>query len=113
MKLLTQDAVIVCDHSSGIVGLQPSQAWVTISGRAVLVDNDPENRPIAGCPNYGATIKPCVNTLQVKQGYSGFVRVGGRAVCLDSVTGLTDGTPPGMVNYTVRSAGQRLAGASS
>jgi hypothetical protein len=34
-------------------------------------------------------------------------------VCLDAVTGLTDGTPPGIVKYKVRNAGQRLVGASA
>jgi hypothetical protein len=29
-------------------------------------------------------------------------------VCLDTVTGLTDGTPPGIVTYKVRHAGQAL-----
>jgi hypothetical protein len=36
------------------------------------------------------------------------VRIDGCAVCLDTVTGLTDGTPPGIVTYKVRSPGQTL-----
>lgn len=106
MKLLTEAAVLVCDHETGIVAIIPSQNLLTIDGRAVLVDNDPEGRPIAGCPNTGAMIKPCTSTLKVKQGYSEFVRIDGKAVCLDTVTGLTDGTPPGVVDYKVRHPGQ-------
>ena len=106
MKILTEQAVLVCDHQNGIVAIAASQDWVTIDGHAVLVDNDPEGRPIAGCPNTGAMIKPCTSTLKVKQGYSGFVQIGGKAVCLDTVTGLTDGTPPGVVDYKVRNPGQ-------
>lgn len=106
MKVLTEEAVLVCDHENGIVAIVASQNWVTVDGRAVLVDNDPEKRPISGCPHTGAMIKPCTATLQVKQGYSDFVRIDGKAVCLDSVTGLTDGTPPGVVDYKVRSPGQ-------
>ena len=113
MNLLSLDAVLVCDHVSGIVGLVASQAWVTVGGRPLLVEGDPESRPIAGCPNYGAAIKPCTSTLPVKQGYSGLVRIGGRRVCLDTGTGLTDGTPPGIVDYSVRSPGQQIVRAGA
>jgi len=108
MKLLSQDAVLMCKHVTGLVGIVPTQDWVTVEGRLFLVDDNPENRLIVGCPNYGVTIKPCVKTLAVQEGYSGFLRVDGRRICLDTVTGLTDGTPPGMVKYEVRSPGQQL-----
>jgi hypothetical protein len=107
VKVLTIDALLVCDHR-GTVKNVASQSLVTIAGRQVLVDIDPEGRSIGGCPNYGATVKPCTNTLPVKQGYSTFVRVDGHRVCLDTVTGLTDGTPPGTVNYLVQLPGQEL-----
>lgn len=110
MRALTQDAVIPCKHAAGLVGLVPSQTWVTVERRALLVHPDPEGRPIAGCPNVGATIKPCTSTLPVEQGYSELVRIDGRRVCLDAVTGLTDGTPPGTVKYEVRSPGQGWVG---
>jgi hypothetical protein len=102
MRLLTEDAVLVCKHEMGRIKLDPSQNVVTIAGRRVLVEKDPEGRPIKGCPNIGATIKPCTRTLAVKVGYSGLLRVGGRRVCLDTVGGLTDGTPPGVVQYHVQ-----------
>jgi hypothetical protein len=108
MKWLTEDAVITCRHVLGIVQLAPTQDLVTIARRKVLVDNNPEGRPIVGCPNIGATIKPCTTTLKVEAGYSDFLRINGQRVCLDTVTGLTDGTPPGEVKYTVRSPGQDL-----
>lgn len=108
MKWLTEDAVINCKHELGIVKLAPSQDLVTIEQRKVLVENDPENRPIAGCPNIGATIKPCTKTLKVEEGYSDFLRINGHRICLDTVTGLTEGTPPGVVKYVVRSPGQKL-----
>lgn len=112
MRLLTVDALMVCAHELGKVGLVPSQTWVRVQGRPVLVRADPEGRPIAGCPNIGPTIKPCTSTLAVQKGYSSFVRIDGRAVCLDSVTGLTDGTPPGVVKYKVNAPGQTLVGGS-
>ena len=108
MRLLTQDAVLVCAHELGIVGIVGTQDWVTVSHRRVLVEADPEGRPIGGCPNVGPTIKPCTATLPVRAGYSDFLRINGRRVCLDTVTGITDGTPPGTVKYKVRSPGQDL-----
>ena len=108
MKLLTEDAILVCDHKLGAVSIQAGQGLVTIGRRRVLVDNDPEGKAITKCPNVGATIKPCQRTLNVQQGYSDFIRVEGKRVCLDTVTGLTDGTPPGTIHYTVVKPGQEL-----
>jgi hypothetical protein len=106
MKLLTEDALVVCAHELGRVGLEPSQSLVTIGRRRVLVATDPEGRPIRGCPNVGAAIKPCARTLQVRAGYSDLLRIDGQRVCLDTVVGLTDGTPPGIVPYKVNAPGQ-------
>ncbi len=105
MKLLTEDAVLLCEHD-GKVSNQPSQALVTIAGRKILVENDPEGRGIIGCPNIGLTIKPCTLTLKVDAGYSDLLRIDGKRVCLDTVTGLTDGTPPMTVKYYVSNPGQ-------
>ena len=59
MKWMTEDAIVLCTHQLGTVGNQPSQGLVTVDGRKVLVDNDPESRQIRLCPNYGITVKPC------------------------------------------------------
>ncbi|MBK8906967.1 MAG: hypothetical protein IPM60_03415 [Rhodospirillales bacterium] len=111
MIWLTEDAVLCCDHEAGLVRIVGTQDLVTVAGRAVLVQSNPESRPIVGCPNVGPTIKPCLQTLKVEKGYSAFVRIDGKAVCLDTVSGLTDGTPPGTIKYSVRSPGQALVGA--
>ena len=108
MNVLTEDAKLVCKHEKGVVGIVASQKLVTINQRCVLVETDPEGRPIAGCPNIGAAIKPCTATLKVQAGYSDFIRIDGRRVSLDTITGLTDGTPPGVVQYVVRDPGQTL-----
>ncbi len=108
MDVLTEDAILICQHELGKVEIKATQDLVTIGKRRILVERNPESKPISGCPNVGATIKPCTNTLKVRQGYSSFVRIAGRRICLDTVTGLTDGTPPGVVEYKVRSAGQSL-----
>ncbi len=106
MKILTEDAVLICAHQLGKVANKPSQNLVTIGKRRVLVEIDPEGRTISMCPNIGMTIKPCQLTLKVETGYSQFISIGHKKVCLDTVTGLTDGTPPGTVKYLVRVPGQ-------
>jgi len=106
MLILTEDAVVVCKHELGKVKIEATQRLVKVEGTSVLVETDPEGRPISHCPNYGPTIRPCLTTLKVKVGYSDLLRIEGRRVCLDTVKGLTDGTPPGIVEYKVRSAGQ-------
>ncbi|MDJ0890288.1 MAG: hypothetical protein QNK18_03710 [Gammaproteobacteria bacterium] len=110
MRLLTDRAVLVCAHETGLVGIAASQTLVSISGHRVLVKPDPVAKPIVGCLNANppAGIKPCTSTLPVQKGYSDFMRIDGRAVCLDTVEGLTDGTPPGSHKYKVRSPGNNL-----
>jgi len=106
MLLLTEDAKIVCTHELGNVQVIATQDLVTVEHRKVMVERDPEGRPISGCPNTAPGVKPCTSTLTVITGYSPQIRIQGRRLCLDSVTGFTDGTPPGVVKYEVRQAGQ-------
>lgn len=108
MYWLTENAVLVCAHELGRVTNTTSQNFVRINNNRVLIKPDPEDRPIAGCPNTGPSIKPCLKTLKVRQGYSSFIRINGHSVCLSTVLGLTDGTPPGTVTYKVHSSGQKL-----
>lgn len=96
---ITLDSVIKCDHK-GVIQNVNQQDWVTIDV-PVLVDNDPEGRDIDWCPNSGPTIKKCGKTLKVAVGYSTWIRIDGHAVVLATLDGLTDGTPPGVVHYTV------------
>lgn len=106
MNWLTEDAKLICAHINGKVAIEPTQKLVTIEGRRVLVATDPERKGISGCPNVGPAIKPCATTLKVEKGYSPFITIEGRQVCLDTVTGKTDGTPPGTVYYFVKEPGQ-------
>jgi len=107
MLALTEDAGLFCKHGPGKVSIKPVQSLVTVQGRKVLVEPDPVGRPISGCPSV-VPFKPCLTTLAVQKGYSQFIRVQNRRLCLDTVTGYTDGTPPGVVMYEVRFAGQEF-----
>ena len=108
MKLLTMKAKLTCKHVVGVVRLGNQQDFVRISGSPVLVENDPVIKLIEHCPNIGMNIKPCLLTLAVEKGYSQFIYIAGKPVCLDILVGLTDGTPPGTVEYQVRSPGQNF-----
>ena len=110
--ILTDRAKLVCQHKIGVVVLFATQHLVRIAGHAVLVGGlpkgDTEFQPIIGCPNLGMTIKPCTLSLKALVGYSNFIFIKGRPICLDTISGLTDGTPPGCVNYEVASPGQNF-----
>ena len=108
MYLLTLKAILACKHQTGIVALAAKQNFVRISSSPVLVHGDPVGKPIAGCPNVGATIKPCTSTLNVTKGYSSYISINGNKVCLDTITGITDGTPPGVVEYNVKNPRQNF-----
>jgi hypothetical protein len=112
MKLLTLEAKLVCRHINGVIQFSSHlQNLVRISGQPVLVEFDPLGKLISGCPNIGMTIKPCNQTVNVDRGYSEFIRIQNLKVCLDSLTGLTDGTPPGSVRYDVQHPGQSFVSA--
>jgi hypothetical protein len=109
VKFLTEKALIICEHELGRVRIAPRQDFVRIDGERVLVYDDPERRPVKGCPNTSPLvgILPCRTTLRVEAGYSDLLRIDGHRVCLDPVTGRTDGVPP-IFHYLVRDPGQRL-----
>ncbi len=113
MFWLTEDAVLRCAHIMGLVAIEPTQTLVTIAGRRVLVATDPEAKAIAGCPNAAPPFRPCLNTRRVEKGYSAFIHINGHEVCLDTVTGKTDGTPTGVVYYHVATPGQSLVEAAA
>lgn len=113
-RLLIDSAILRCNHG-GSVRLTPTQSWVSIESKRVLVEPNPESRSISFCPNNNppAGIKPCLTTLAVVNGYSEFVRIDGQRVCLETVTGNTDGTPPTVVKYSVRNPAQSLVASSA
>jgi len=114
MFILTEDCEIHCQHGPGQAKNAPSQGFVTVNGRRVLIEPDPVGRPISKCNNSNPPlgIKPCLVTLKEQAGYSHFIRIGAQAVCLDTITGYTDGTPPGTVKYLCTDPGQHFVSGS-
>jgi hypothetical protein len=113
MYWLTEDARLVCGHEAGFVAIIATQNLVTVDGRRVLVAPDPEGRTIDHCPWVGPGLKPCNLTLVAKQGYSSWLRVDGRTVCLDTIRGFADSIPPATFDYFVRRPGQQLVSEQS
>lgn len=101
MKIITDRTDLRCDHGGSLTGVFSTAPFVKINGASVLVDGDLLLKPVAGCPNIGATIKPCNLTLTMSNGKSSFIKINGRSVLLENATGITDGTPPGVVQYSV------------
>jgi hypothetical protein len=113
MLWLTEDAKLRCDHagSGKVTGFKPAQSWVTIAGRRVLVDPDPEGRTMNGCIMKPPEFLPCSKTLKVTSGYSRWVKVDAHAVCLSTVVGLTLANP--QTQYRVYDPAQVLVGADA
>jgi hypothetical protein len=116
VRVLTEDAVLKCDHG-GVVDIKPRQDWIRISGRAVLIEDDPLNRSVHRCPMITPTTPACARTISISEApsYAAFVRVqtkgdDRRRLCLDSTTGHTDWSRMATVNYNVTSSGQDFVG---
>ena len=112
MHVLTEDAVLKCDHG-GIVDLKPRQDWVCVGGRRVLIEDDPLGRKLHRCPMITPTTPPCTRTISVAEApsYAAFVRVmtkgdQPRRMCLDTATGHTDWARLATVSFHVTAPGQ-------
>jgi hypothetical protein len=105
MEWINAAATVRCDHY-GRVANHASRSWIFAEDMPMLVKDDPEGREITGCPNFGPAVKPCWRSLRASKGYSELVYVDGAAAVGSQLSGLTDGTPPGMVRYSVIDPGQ-------
>jgi hypothetical protein len=104
MLLVNDAALLLCPHQ-GKVQIIAGQGWVSIAGSKVMVSPQPDGRPFdSGCMWKGGGMVPCTVVANVTAGYSSFMRVDGRPVCLEGITGHTGGNSGGL--YTVRNAGQ-------
>jgi hypothetical protein len=103
--IVTSNAVITCVHG-GQVTLIPKQTQVTIQGGAILCEPDLMGAPIVGCPVPPTpSTKPCLMVVSTLPGSTSLkVMVGGRPVYVATLSGMTDGVPPGAL--LVASPGQ-------
>lgn len=106
-SIVTTNATIMCPHG-GRVTLLPRQTQVVVQGGPALCEPDLVGAPIVGCAQPASpSSKPCTAVVSTLPGSSSpRVTVGGRPVYLDTLTGMTDGVPPGMI--TVVNAGSTI-----
>ena len=86
---LRQDAVLLCGHM-GLVQISASQHWVTVEGKALLVDSDPEAKTIAGCPNVASGQPPEAPKKPMTSANAGIVTAFGMSLLRRSVTTLIE-----------------------
>ncbi len=108
MLIVTKKAIIICQHVPGTVAKKASKDFVRISNSPILRGADPIGRGISKCSNVSASTKPCTSTLTVQKGHSTLAFVEGQPICMQNLSGLTDGTLPGTVKYKVANPGQNF-----
>jgi hypothetical protein len=103
--IVTSNATIMCAHG-GQVTLIPKQFVVQIQGGMVMCEPDLVGSPIVGCAQpVTPSSKPCTLVVSTLPGSTALnVLVGGRPVYVATLTGMTDGVPPGLI--TVAFPGQ-------
>ena len=110
-KVLTQGSTLKCLHQ-GTVVLKAGQTKLTVDGQAVLVEGDLDGAMISGCltPNAPAATpptKPCMTVVSVTTPAATKLKIGGKAVLLETAAGMTDGILPAPTNlWKVETAGQ-------
>jgi hypothetical protein len=109
--VVTTNATIMCIHG-GRVMLVPKQTSVQVQGGMVLCEGDLVGAPIVGCaqpPTIAS--KPCTLVVSTLPGGSSpRVTVAGRPAHIATLSGITDGVPPGAI--MVASPGQMAVQAS-
>lgn len=80
--------------------LIPRQAQVRAQGASLLCEPDLVGAPIVGCVQPPTpTSKPCTLVVSTFPGSSSLkVRVGGRPAYVATLSGITDGVPPGIIS---------------
>jgi hypothetical protein len=107
--IVTANADIRCSHQGQVV-MAPGQESTVAEGGPVLCFGDLVGWAIQGCTQPASTnSKPCTAVVSVAGGTAPTVTVGGKPVYLSSLTGVTDGVPPGTL--TVFDPGQTTASA--
>src|SRR5690348_11451347 len=84
---------------AGQVTLVPRQQKVLVGGAPAMGLSDIAGSLIVACPQIGPGIKPCTTVVSAIPGVSTSpkVMVMGQPALVQSVQGMTDGVPPGMI----------------
>jgi hypothetical protein len=98
-RLVTTKADIRCNHQGRVI-LTPHQSRVKAHGNWVLREPDLVGAPIQGCTQPASmSSKPCTFVVSINPpgGFSTHIAAVGLPVQLDTLTGVTDGVPPGTI----------------
>ena len=90
--VVTAASTLLCPHGAPLV-ITPSQELLAVDGQSVLVSADLRAAAILACQNIGAGLTPCTKVQSVDGGLAAHLKVGDDQVVLETVVGLTDGTP--------------------
>lgn len=108
-SVLTENSTVTCAHQ-GTVQLRAGQSKLSVDGSKVLVDGDLTDCAISGCitvtdPNTSS--KTCTSTTAAVGGVASKLKVNGKGVLLEDISGQTDGTVSGTLQtWSVQDAGQ-------
>lgn len=94
--VLISNSNVTCGHLGKVQ--VSSSAKLRVNGQPVLLKSSIENKTVANCgtvPNPNTGAKPCTKVIAVSTGEATKLKVGGKAVILDTLTGDTDGTVGG------------------
>src|SRR5262245_8118920 len=109
--VLTESSTLRCEHS-GTVQLVPTQSRLTVNGSKVLVDGDLNGALISGCltvPDPNTSTVKCLSVRSAEGGVAGKLKVNGKGVLLEEVSGKTSGTvggPTSFQTWSVQTAGE-------
>jgi hypothetical protein len=101
-QLVTVNAQIQCTHQ-GVVTLKPGQVKAVAGDGGILCDPDLVGAPIIGCLQAPSTnTKPCTTVVSVipAGSVSLKVTVNGKPAYISTLSGVTDGVPPGSISVT-------------
>jgi hypothetical protein len=104
-SVVTANDTIICSHG-GTVVLTPKQTVVLAQGGAVLRETDLIGAPIVGCAQPPTiSSKPCTTVISTLPGSTApTVMVEGLPAHVTTLSGITDGVPPGTISVVAPGA---------
>jgi hypothetical protein len=96
--VITGNATVMCSHGGQVI-LVPTQQAVLVQGGPVMCEPDLVGAVIVGCAQAPSpATKPCTTVVStLPGGTSPTLVVGGRPAYVATLTGVTDGVPPGIL----------------
>jgi hypothetical protein len=94
-KVLTTGSTVTCTHGGKVA--TGSTAKLKVNGLPVLLAAGVSERAVTTCPvvdDPNTSTTKCRKVATILKAPAAKLKVGGQAVILDTLTGMTNGTPP-------------------